>query len=633
KTALRPIRFNNGRGYYFAVSLDGVEKLYPVAPQFENQNLLDLQDAKGNYVIRDEIKIIKTRGEGFVRDYWRKPGSSDEMIYPKITFVKYFEPLDWYFGTGEYIDNVEKDIQQESLVRLSRIRFGPSGYIFVNTNQGDALITDGEIVKEKRNLWDLSDPLGVKVIQEERKAVENPAGDFIHYSWRKMDGFEPEEKISFIKGFPQWKWMVGAGFYINDVTPEIENLREKIEKNIRKDIIKILIILLVLLVVIFIISRIVFYKTRKNFQIFLNFFQKAADESTRIDSELLSFTEFKILAESANEMIEKRLKAEQLLKKSEEKYRQVVTHQGEGIVILDLEKKIIFANPAAGAILEVEEKELENRNFNDFIIEQNDAKGESDFGVKVKTDKNRIKYLIITSTDKYDENGKKTGTFEIFRDITERKEFEREIKENREQLKLINKILRHDLTNNLAVVISALRIFAIKQDASLITEIKTKIDASIELIKRMQEFETISLKQQKLMIYDLRQILEKLVPEFPALEFSISGNGSVIADQALESIFSNLIGNAEKHSQTEKLEIAIYPEKGKCTVVLKDFGIGIPDNIKEKIFDESFTFGKTAGSGLGLFIVKKALESYEATIKVEDNSPQGTVFIIVFKSD
>ena len=45
KDALRPIRFNEGRGYFFAVSMDGVEQLYPVRPEFEGQNLIDLQDS------------------------------------------------------------------------------------------------------------------------------------------------------------------------------------------------------------------------------------------------------------------------------------------------------------------------------------------------------------------------------------------------------------------------------------------------------------------------------------------------------------------------------------------------------------------------------------------------------------
>ncbi len=149
REALRPIRFNNGRGYFFMVGMDGVEKLYPVAPQFENTNLLDLQDEKGNYVIRDEISLLQREQEGFVFDYWRKPDASDHMVYPKMTFVRRFEPFDWYLGTGEYLDDFEGDLQEELLDRIVRVRFGREGYIFVNTFDGDALITDGELVRHR----------------------------------------------------------------------------------------------------------------------------------------------------------------------------------------------------------------------------------------------------------------------------------------------------------------------------------------------------------------------------------------------------------------------------------------------------------------------------------------------------
>ena len=58
KDALRPVRFNSGRGYYFAVSMDGVEQLYPVKPEFEGKNVIDLQDSMGNLVIKEEMEVI-----------------------------------------------------------------------------------------------------------------------------------------------------------------------------------------------------------------------------------------------------------------------------------------------------------------------------------------------------------------------------------------------------------------------------------------------------------------------------------------------------------------------------------------------------------------------------------------------
>ena len=65
KNALRPIRFEDGNGYFFMTALDGTELLFADKPEFEGKNLLTLQDTQGKYVIRDMIKIAKQDGEGF----------------------------------------------------------------------------------------------------------------------------------------------------------------------------------------------------------------------------------------------------------------------------------------------------------------------------------------------------------------------------------------------------------------------------------------------------------------------------------------------------------------------------------------------------------------------------------------
>jgi signal transduction histidine kinase len=193
KEALRPIRFNKGRGYYFIGTLSGVEILYPIANHNEGRNLYDLKDDMGNFVIRDEIAMVKSYGEGFCYGFWKKPGT-ESVSHQKISYVKLFAPYGWYIGTGEYVDDYTKDVQLEVLDRISKIRYGKEGYIFINTYDGDALITDGNLVTMPKNLWELEDPNGVKVIQDERNAVKNPEGDFIYYSWRKLTSTEIPKK-------------------------------------------------------------------------------------------------------------------------------------------------------------------------------------------------------------------------------------------------------------------------------------------------------------------------------------------------------------------------------------------------------------------------------------------------------
>lgn len=62
-----------------------------------------------------------------------------------------------------------------------------------------------------------------------------------------------------------------------------------------------------------------------------------------------------------------------------------------------------------------------------------------------------------------------------------------------------------------------------------------------------------------------------------------------------------------------------------------DNGTGIPDKIKDKVFNEGFFHGQTGNTGIGLHIVRKTIERYGGSISVEDNEPSGTIFKINLK--
>jgi signal transduction histidine kinase/nitrogen-specific signal transduction histidine kinase/ActR/RegA family two-component response regulator len=318
REALRPIRFNNDRGYFFAVTMRGVEKLYPVAPELEDTSLLDLQDAKGNLVIRDEIALLARQPEGFVFDYWRKPNASDAMVHPKMTFVRRFEPFDWYIGTGEYLDDYEHDLQEELLDRVAHLRFGTEGYVFINTYDGDALITDGRRVTTPTNLWELTDPNGVKVIQQERRVCDKPGGDFIYYTWNRLTRAEPAPKVSFVRAYPAWRWMVGAGVYLDEIEAVLAARRVALDQRLRARLLGAAGIVAGLVALIAGVAALFLRRTRRSFDAFSEFFASAATSSTAIDEKDLHFSEFVGLARSANTMIEARRTSEAEKRRLEE---------------------------------------------------------------------------------------------------------------------------------------------------------------------------------------------------------------------------------------------------------------------------------------------------------------------------
>ncbi|TSD63367.1 GHKL domain-containing protein [Inquilinus sp. KBS0705] len=105
---------------------------------------------------------------------------------------------------------------------------------------------------------------------------------------------------------------------------------------------------------------------------------------------------------------------------------------------------------------------------------------------------------------------------------------------------------------------------------------------------------------------------------------------------ALTSVVTNLVENAVKYSSPcETVDVKLFEKEGKIYFQVADHGIGIADNEKSRIFDKFYRVGSedtrnTKGTGLGLYIVKEVLDKHQASIKVKDNRPAGSVFEVVF---
>jgi len=105
---------------------------------------------------------------------------------------------------------------------------------------------------------------------------------------------------------------------------------------------------------------------------------------------------------------------------------------------------------------------------------------------------------------------------------------------------------------------------------------------------------------------------------------------------ALTSVVTNLIENAVKYSKPcEAVAVKLFSKEDKIYLQVADHGIGIADEEKGRIFDRFYRVGSeetrnTKGTGLGLFIVKEVLNKHQASIRVKDNRPAGSVFEVVF---
>jgi two-component system phosphate regulon sensor histidine kinase PhoR len=108
---------------------------------------------------------------------------------------------------------------------------------------------------------------------------------------------------------------------------------------------------------------------------------------------------------------------------------------------------------------------------------------------------------------------------------------------------------------------------------------------------------------------------------------------------ALTSVVTNLIENAVKYSPAcAEVLVSLKRSNGQIQFIVADSGIGINDQEKSRIFEKFYRVGsedtrKTKGTGLGLFIVKQVLDKHQASIKVKNNQPSGTIFEVTFNAN
>ncbi|RLC50900.1 MAG: hypothetical protein DRI23_06115 [Candidatus Cloacimonadota bacterium] len=241
-----------------------------------------------------------------------------------------------------------------------------------------------------------------------------------------------------------------------------------------------------------------------------------------------------------------------------------------------------------------------------------------------------IKILLSSAVPIYDENDVLKGYRGIDRDITERVMNENFLKSQKEHIKLINQVLRHDISNDLTVINSCIRLYEQLDDAKYLTEIKTRLRKSLNLIQNMKRHEAFVLDNADLKVFSVQHVISGIIRNIKEAEFTINGDSHFLADEIIYSVFENIINNAINHGKADKIGIDIHKENFKCTITISDNGIGIPDEVKDKLFDEEYKYGPSANTGMGLFIVKQAMERYKGDISVENNTPRGTIFKLVF---
>lgn len=362
--------------------------------------------------------------------------------------------------------------------------------------------------------------------------------------------------------------------------------------------------------------------------------------------------------------ITERKEAENRLKESEERYRNVVENMNVGMLVAQ-DLKLVFANTAISNFLGYPQEEIISKqnpfelihpDDRDMVLNRHLQRINSEappetYPYRVITKSGEEKWVEVTGT-RINWKGK-PATLNFFTDISERVRFEEEKKTLQKQLLNSRKLeavgtlasgISHNFRNIMTVILmnSQLLQMTYKEDSRLqeiVGVIQRYIDRGVQLVDELMNFSRDS-SSKNFQYINLSEILREicsLAGNTFDKRFDIRSNIPetlpVTGDYAaLSQVFMNLCTNArDAMPKGGRLNIHACREGNHVLVMIADTGEGMDKDTMDKCFDPFFTTKPVdKGTGLGLYTAYGTVKKHGGDIKVYSEKGRGTTFKLYF---
>jgi len=313
---LRPIRWNNGKGFYFVGKVNEARiELFSDEPYYEGKTADSFFDASGKPVIKDLIQLVKNEGAGLYHFDMLKPAFPDKT-YEMLAFVKYFAPFDWFIGAGIYIEDIEKDVQNDVISRIRLMRFGNDGDVLGFRKNGTIIVAQDETLLG-RNVNTLIDDhqfnYGKTMLDVGLGRIDD---HYVRYGVMESHATD-RQKMNYVQLYPDWGWVLTTGMFMDEMESAIQAETDTYEwisfRNVLLFCVMFGTAVILLLLAAYIYSR----KIKKGINHFTDFFRKAAEGKMKIQRSELAFSEFEVIGALANQMVDDRIQKELILQRNE----------------------------------------------------------------------------------------------------------------------------------------------------------------------------------------------------------------------------------------------------------------------------------------------------------------------------
>lgn len=233
------------------------------------------------------------------------------------------------------------------------------------------------------------------------------------------------------------------------------------------------------------------------------------------------------------------------------------------------------------------------------------------------------------------------GLTVYLKDVTRQQEAQREVEKMNEQLLLLNRIMRHDVRNDMAVVqgwSEELRKYVDGEAEEILDRVADSTRHAIRLTESARDYVEVLTESGSpdLEPLSLRKVLGEEIRRCRNMFGDASIEAGEIPDvhvdgsELLTSVFNNVIGNAVEHNDTEQphVEVTVEVEPEIVRVKVADDGPGVPEDKRDAVFGRGPEGLDDPASGLGLHLVDKVVRGSGGDVWIEDNEPRGAVFVV-----
>jgi PAS domain S-box-containing protein len=528
------------------------------------------------------------------------------------------------------------EAKDRALNLIRGMRYGREGkdYFWINDLQPKMIMHPYRTDLEGQDLNDFKDPVGKKLFVEFVRTARTNGSGYVDYMWQwKDDPTRIVPKISFVKIFRPWGWIIGTGLYIDDVHAEIMSIANNLIK------------------------------------IFIAILAVALTISLYIIWEILRDEK-------------KRRQTEKALIASEKNYRLLADNIIDTIWVIDLDTmRLSYASPSIKWSTGFGSEESIGKKLQELLTppsmklatialkEELDAERQNLFSSKSRTlelnhyHKNGS-IVCMETTTQFIRNADSVpvSILGVSRDISERKELEAQLRQSQkmESIGTLAGGIAHDFNNILSIIIGNTELAMTKLPEthpahSNLEEIKSAGDRTADIVKQLLSFCRKSPRELKPV--KIRQVIEEplnllrsTIPSTITIRKKIRISDEIIlADPVqINQIIINLcINAAQAMEQTGGIiDIAVnritlseaaanhYADLAQGEYIklsIGDTGPGIDNAIIDKIFDPYFTTKAIdKGSGMGLSIVLGIVKNHYGSIFVDSEKGTGATFTILF---